>query len=81
MVEGATPPFWPLVRRGGGQRWTGVRTPFASPLRGGRSLHSDPCGKAEIHPWTQALLIIVALTAVALRMCLSLACPGRGRPA
>ena len=50
LVEGATPPFGPLVRRGGGQRWTGVRTPFASPLRGGRSLHSDPCGKALRRP-------------------------------
>ena len=49
-MEGAPPPFGPLVRRGGGQRWTGVRTPFASPLRGGRSLHSDPCGKALRRP-------------------------------
>ena len=45
MVEGATPLFWPLVRHGGGQRVTGVRTPFDLPT-GGRSLHSDPCGKA-----------------------------------
>ena len=35
-VEGATPPFWPLVRHGGGKRVTGKTTPF-SPLAG-RSL-------------------------------------------
>ena len=31
LVEGATPPFSPLVRRGEDQRGTGVRTPFAPP--------------------------------------------------
>ncbi len=41
LVVRATPTLWPLVRHGGGQRWTGVGTPFAPP-RGGRSHHSDP---------------------------------------
>ena len=31
LVEGATPPLLPLVRRGGDQRGTGVRTPFDPP--------------------------------------------------
>ena len=45
MVEGATPPFWTLVRHRPvltGAR-SGARLTLAS---GGRSLHSDPCGKA-----------------------------------
>ena len=46
-VVRATPTFWPLVRHGGGQRGTGVRTPLV-PLAGGRSHHRDPCGKAAM---------------------------------
>ena len=41
LVVRATPMFWPLVRHGGAQRGTGVRTPFDSPFWG-RSHHSDP---------------------------------------
>ena len=46
MVEGAPPPFLPLVRHraggGGAPQWSHH---LPSPV-GGRSLHSDPCGKA-----------------------------------
>ena len=41
-VEGATPPFWPLVRRRGGVSGPPFGPPLTPPLRGGRSLHSDP---------------------------------------
>ena len=34
LVEGATPLFSPLVRRGRGQRWTGLWPPFAPPFCG-----------------------------------------------
>ncbi len=48
-VVRATPPFWPLVRHGGGQRGTGVGTPLV-PLAGGRSHHSDPWREGHRHP-------------------------------
>ena len=41
LVVRAPPPFSALVRHGGRQRWRPRWRPFA-PLRGGRSLHSDP---------------------------------------
>ena len=40
LVVRATPAFGPLVRHAGGQRGTGVGTPFA--LLAGRSHHIDP---------------------------------------
>ena len=39
---------------------------FTLPLKGGRSLHSDPCGKAEMKTWNQVILVNLALTAVGL---------------
>ena len=56
---------WCATGEGKGGQASGHPLP---PLRGGRSLHSDPCGKAEMNTWTQLLLIISALAAVALRM-------------
>ena len=44
LVEGATPPFSPLVRHRGGVNGPPFGPPFTPPLRGGRSVHSDPCG-------------------------------------
>ena len=51
-VVRATPMFWPLVRHGGGQRGTGVGTPFVSPfwvalttvIPGGKAIR--PTGKS-----------------------------------
>lgn len=66
LVEGAPPPFAALVRhrRGvsGHPRWH----PLPPPFRGGRSLHSDPCGKAWMKTWSQVILINLALAAVGL---------------
>ena len=45
-VEGATPSFLPLVRHRGGVSGPPFGPPFTPLLRGGRSLHTDPCGKA-----------------------------------
>ena len=45
-VEGATPLFLPLVRHRGGVKGDRQNDTFTLPLKGGRSLHSDPCGKA-----------------------------------
>ena len=47
MVEGATPRFLPLVRHRGGVKGDRQNDTFTLPLKGGRSLHSDPCGKAD----------------------------------
>ena len=44
-VVRAPPPFWPLVRHGGGQRGTGVRTPFASPFSGSLSPQRSLAGR------------------------------------
>ena len=49
-MEGATPPFWPLVRHGAGQRGTGVRTPFV-PLFGVAPSTVIPGGKAMERPF------------------------------
>ena len=46
MVVRATPSFLALVRHGGGQRWTGVRPPFASPFSGVALTTEIPGGKA-----------------------------------
>ena len=45
-MEGATPLFLPLVRHRGGVKGDRQNDTFTLPLKGGRSLHSDPCGKA-----------------------------------
>ena len=72
MVEGATPLFWTLVRhRGGGAGAPLWSHHLPSPL-GGRSLHSDPCGKAEmLKTWTRIVLLNLALIAAGLRAWLS----------
>ena len=50
LVEGATPPFWTLVRHR--RALTGARSGARlTPASGGRSLHSDPCGKASGRPF------------------------------
>ena len=68
MVEGATPGFSALVRhRAGGDGAPEWSHHLPSPS-GGRSLHSDPCGKAEmLKTWTQIVLLNLALTAAGLR--------------
>ena len=72
MVEGATPLFWTLVRhRGGGAGAPVGSHHLPSPL-GGRSLHSDPCGKAEmLKTRTRIVLLNLALIAAGLRAWLS----------
>ena len=46
-VEGATPLVLPFkVRDRAGMTIAQQIAHFSSPFRGGRSLHSDPCGKA-----------------------------------
>ena len=46
MVEGAPPPFFGAGAPPGRGKWSTLRpTTYPAP-RGGRSLHSDPCGKA-----------------------------------
>ena len=48
-MEGATPPFCPLVRHR--RVLTGAHSGARLTLpSGGRSLHSDPCGKARKNP-------------------------------
>ena len=44
LVEGATPLFWTLVRHRVGVKGDTQNDTFTLPLKGGRSLHSDPCG-------------------------------------
>ena len=44
-VVRATPSFLALVRHGGGQRWTGVRPPFASPFSGSLSPQRSLAGR------------------------------------
>ena len=46
LVVRATPSFLPLVRHRGGVSSPPFGPPFTPLLRGGRSLHTDPCGKA-----------------------------------
>ena len=41
-VEGATPLFWTLVRHRVGVKGDTQNDTFTLPLKGGRSLHSDP---------------------------------------
>ena len=61
-VEGATPLFGPLVRhRGESLVRPYVRT-SPPPLWGGRSLHSDPCGKA-IEPMMKSTFMILMAAA------------------
>ena len=61
---------------GGSHRGGGAGAPVGShhlpsPL-GGRSLHSDPCGKAEmLKTWTRVVLLNLALIAAGLRAWLS----------
>ena len=55
---------WCGAREGKGGQASGHPLP---PLRGGRSLHSDPFGKDEMKTWSQVILVNLALTAVALR--------------
>ena len=50
MVEGATPLFLPLVRHRAGGGGARQNPPPPLPFSGGRSLHSDPCGKALRRP-------------------------------
>ena len=46
LVEGATPLFWALVRHRGGRAGAPLWSHHLPSPLGGRSLHSDPCGKA-----------------------------------
>ena len=55
MVEGATPLFWTLVRHRGGVKGDTQNDTFTLPSERGRSLHSDPCGKAVESAKKQAL--------------------------
>ncbi len=71
-VEGATPRFWPLVRHRGGVKGDRQNDTFTLPSAGGRSLHSDPCGKAErLKTWTRVVLLNLAWIAAGLRAWLS----------
>ena len=68
LVEGATPLFWTLVRHRVGVKGDTQNDTFTLPLKGGRSLHSDPCGKAEmLKTRTQIVLFNLALAAAGLR--------------
>ena len=67
LVEGVTPLFLPLVRQPASvHRRTQWRT-INTPLEGGRSLHSDPGGKAEmLKTWARVVLLNPTLTAAEL---------------
>ena len=68
QVEGATPLFWTLVRHRVGVKGDTQNDTFTLPLKGGRSLHIDPCGKAEmLKAWTRVVLLNLALIAAGLR--------------
>ena len=72
LVEGATPLFWTLVRHRVGVKGDTQNDTFTLPLKGGRSLHIDPCGKAEmLKAWTRVVLLNLVLTAPGLRAWLS----------
>ena len=61
MVEGATPLFLPLVRHRGGVKGDRENDTLTLPSAGGRSLHSGPCGKAEmLNTGTRVVLLNVA---------------------
>ena len=65
---GSDPPFFGAGAPPGRGKWSTLRpTTYPAP-RGGRSLHSDPCGKAEMKTWNQVILVNLALTAVGLRV-------------
>ena len=61
------PPFLALVRHGRGLGGARTDAPPTLPFWGGRSHHSDPCGKAEVKTWSQVILVNLALAAVGLR--------------
>ena len=67
-VEGATPPIFAAgAAPASVHRRTQWRT-INTPLEWGRSLHSDPCGRAEmLKIWTRVVLFNLALTAAGLR--------------
>ena len=72
LVVGATPLFWTLVRHRGGGAGAPVGSHHLPSSLGGRSLHSDPCGKAEmLKTWTRIVLLNLALIAAGLRAWLS----------
>ena len=71
IVEGATPLFWTLVRHRGGVKGDTQNDTFTLPSERGRSLHSDPFGKAAMKTWSQVIPVNLALTAVGLRVWLA----------
>ena len=72
LVEGATPPFLAAGAARGRAKGDRGSDTLCPPLAGGRSLHIDPCGKAEmLKPPTQVVLLILALIAAGLRAWLS----------
>ena len=68
MVEGAPPPFLAAGAARARGSWCAPKvTPSPLPS-GGRSLHSDPCGKAEtLKNWTRVVVLNLALIAGGIR--------------
>ena len=77
MVEGATPPFSALVRHRGGVNGPPFGPPFTLPLRRGRSLHSDPCGKTIELTRTPVSVILLGATATAGMLTIGVVISGR----